>query len=664
MRSRIRRRSLLSNAWRAGVGASGLALVGCGGEEADERPRQPPPARAVGSAQQADQQDEPDFGLPDELGQPQEQAEQPAAQSGAAAALAQLDVVRTVDPLEWRERYHWRKLRDAPGRPAERRRGGELTFPAPGPYGGDWSPLYPPNQPGGTSLLPLFYSQLVEMTADDLVHPHRNDLAGDLAEYWETPDEQTLSFTVRAGVFWPAFESLESRELTVEDVAATHETYRTADLRQRPLYSDVERIESDPAARSVTFRLAAPNAALLNQLTSPLHVVLRREIVADRAMWQLAATPAGTGPFVLVQWGETGSRWQASRNPQYFKRDERGAQLPWLDAVNGRYGPFPDVDGEFHFSSWEYDGGIDQLQLGTPEHWQQVIDARPASVTQVSPPTPGAGLALYFRSLGLAPFHDARVRTAISRAIDREQLAQWVYSGLAAPDCGHNWTFVADPASDWGFREWPWTLAELGESFLPDAQTARELLAAAGYSAAQPLQIRLDAPPDGSRFIIFREEHGRLIEFVEHSLRESLGAAATVEPAPRLVENEGGDSFFIQTDPDANILFGFSGYEYAADPDSLIQSWLTPAGREGMGFADDELDALAEAQRRAFDPLERSALLEQIRMREAEQVWRLPLVNPYGLSVRREYVFDKVDTYFGKDLWQRPRQLERVWRSE
>ena len=83
-----------------------------------------------------------------------------------------------------------------------------------------------------------------------------------------------------------------------------------------------------------------------------------------------------------------------------------------------------------------------------------------------------------------------------------------------------------------------------------------------------------------------------------------------------------------------------------------------------MGFADDELDALAEAQRRAFDPLERSALLEQIRMREAEQVWRLPLVNPYGLSVRREYVFDKVDTYFGKDLWQRPRQLERVWRSE
>ena len=38
MRGRISRRSLLSNAWRAGVGASGLALVGCGGEE-EERPR-------------------------------------------------------------------------------------------------------------------------------------------------------------------------------------------------------------------------------------------------------------------------------------------------------------------------------------------------------------------------------------------------------------------------------------------------------------------------------------------------------------------------------------------------------------------------------------------------------------------------------------------------
>ncbi len=668
MRSRITRRSLLSNAWRAGVGASGLALVGCGGED-DERPRQPAPARAVGSVQQADQQDEPDFGLPDELGQQQEQDEPPAAQSGAAAALAELDVVRTVDPLEWRERYHWRKLRDAPGRPAQRRRGGELTFPAPGPYGGDWSPLHPPNQPGGTSLLPLFYSQLVEMTADDLIHPHRNEIVGDLAESWETPDEQTLSFTVRSGAIWPALELLESRELTVEDVAATHETYRTADLRQRPLYSEVERIESDPAARSVAFRLAAPNAALLNQLTSPLHVVLRREIVADRAMWPLAATPAGTGPFVLDSWGETGSSWRASRNPEYFKRDERGAQLPWIDAVNGRYGLSRDVDGELDFFNWEYDGGIDQLQLGTPEHWQQVIDARPASVTQVSPPTPGAGLALYFRSLGLAPFHDARVRTAISRSIDREQLAQWVYNGLAAPDCGHNWTFVADPASEWGFREWPWSLAELGESFQADAQAGRALLAAAGYSAAQPLPIHLDAPPDDFRFRnASGAEHPPLTEFVEHSLRESLGDAAAVELAPRLVEieNQGGVNFHrIGTNPNANLLFGSGAYEYAADPDSLIQAWLSPAGAPlSRGITDDELVALAEAQRRALDPLERSALLEQLRLREAEQVWRLPLVNPYGLSVRREYVFDKVDTYFGKDLWQRPRQLERVWRSE
>lgn len=663
MRRRISRRSLLSNAWRAGVGASGLALVGCGGAE-DDRPRRPAPVRAVGSVQQVAQQEEPDFGLPDELRQAQEQDEPVAAESGAAAALAELDVGRVVDPLEWRERYHWRKLRDAPGRPAERRRGGELSFPAPGPYGGDWSPLHPPNQ-GGTSLLPLFYSQLVEMAADDLISPHRNVIAGDLAESWETPDEQTLSFVVRGGVSWPAVESLESRELTVEDVAATHETYRTADLHQRPLYSEVERIESDLAAGSVTFRLAAPNAALLNQMTSPLHVVLRREIIADSAMWPLAATPSGTGPFVLDSWSETGS-WQASRNPEYFKRDERGAQLPYLDAVNGRFGQFVDVNGEFQFSSWEYDGGIDQLHLGTPEHWQPVIDARPASVTQVSPPTPGAGLGLRFESLGLAPFNDARVRSAISRALDREQIAQWVYNGLAAPDCGHNWTFVVDSASEWGFREWPWSLDELGESFSTDVQAARALLAAAGYSAAQPLPIRLDAPPSDFR-LTNTPEHAPLTEFLEHSLRETLGDAATVELAPRLVtvETDGEISFQrIERNPDANILFSSGGYWYAADPDSLIQSWLHPAERERMGLADDELAALAEAQRRALDPLERSALLEQLRMREAEMVWRLPLVNSYGLSVRREYVFDKVDTYFGKDLRQRPRQLERVWRAE
>lgn len=678
---KVSRRSLLAKSLFAGVGAAGLALVGCGEDESDSPQRQlsaraddeqPLPAQqsAVAAIDQSDPQPEP------------AEAEQRAtgAQS-AAGALAQPPVATLVDPLEWRERFHWRKLRDAPGRPAQPQRGGELAVYALAPYDGNWSPLPRSHHSAKTSLLPLFYSQLVELAADDHIHAHRNTIAGDLAESWETPDPHTISFTIRPDAVWPALEPLEARELTVEDVRATHEVYRTthADLTQNlpqsPPYRDVERIELDADRRSVTFRLAGPNAALPSQMTSPLQVILREEIVSDRARWDLAATPAGTGPFVLTS--SPGSfglvSWEAERNPTYFKRDERGVQLPYLDSLRGRSDGAvrSAVDSEeWLLHGWEYDSGLDQLSLPTPELWRPALDAQPGSVTQVSPPTPGAAPSLYFKSLREPPFDDVRVRTAISRSIDRELLAHWVYDGLAAPDCGQNWTFAADPSSEWGFREWPWSLDELGESFLPDAQAARQLLAAAGYTAEQPLPIRLDAlsdAEDAPRFAV--PEHEPITEAVERSLRESLGDAVDVQRAPRAVtsENQGElTSYRVEPHANANIMFSASWlFGYNVDPDDLVTALTRFVGwSDAAGIADAELDALAEAQRRELDPLARSALLEQIRRREAEEVWRLHLVNPYGLSVRREYVFDKVDTYFGKLIQQRPRQLERVWRAD
>ena len=670
MQRKISRRALLAGSLLAGVGAAGLALVGCGEDDPDPSQRQP-------SAQRADDQPQP--AQQSAVASSDQLALQPSeAEQNAAGALSPPSVATLVDPLEWRERFHWRKLRDAPGRPAQPQRGGELTVHAPRPYGNDWSPLRSRYGTAQTSLLPLFYSQLVELAADDRIHAHRNTIAGDLAEAWETPDPYTISFTVRPDVVWPALEPLEARALSVEDVRATHETYRTtqadpsADPTQSPPYRDVERIELDAARRSVTFRLAAPNAALLSQMTSPWHVILREEIVSDRAMWNLAAAPAGTGPFVLKNSDAFGlASWEAERNPTYFKRDERGVQLPYLDSLRGQAsGAVRSAasSDEWLLLNWEYDSGPDQLSLPTPELWRPAIDARPGSVTQVSPPTPGVAPTLHFKSLREPPFDDARVRTAISRSIDRELLAHWLYNGLAAPDCGQNWTFVADPSSEWGFREWPWSLDELGESFLPDAQAARQLLAAAGYTAEQPLSIQIDAPPAEGAWQFAIPEHEPIIEVVERGLRESLGGAADVQRAPRTVtrENQGEiTAYSTGLNENANILFSASWpFGYAVDPDDLIMEQMHSEGRSNVGIADAALDALVEAQRRELDPLKRSDLLEQIRRREAEEVWRLHLVNPYGLSVRREYVFDKVDTYFAKKIEQRPRQLERVWRVD
>ena len=660
MHRRISRRSLLAKSLFTGIGVTGLALIGCGEDEPDPQQRRP-------SARPADDQPQParrDTAAPTASPAARADPQPVEEEQGAADVLSQLPVATVVDPLEWRERFHWRKLRNAPGRPAQPQRGGELSFQT-GllPYG-NWNPLRPQWSYIGGGLLPLFYSQLVELVADDGIDAHRNMIAGDLADAWEAPDEQTIVFTIARGVIWPQANPFDSRELTVEDVRAAHEAYRDPAMLQSPPYRDVERIEADAGANTVTFRLSAPNAAMLNQMTSPWHVILREEIVSAPDLWDLADTPIGTGPFALDNWSEYGSM-RAVRNPTYFKRDRRGEPLPYLDSVRGRPGSITVIAGGGNtamLSSWEYGGGIDQVHLSTPELWHTASDAHPNSITQVSPPTPGEGLALSFKSLSEPPFDDPRVRTALSRSIDRELLAQRVYGGLAASDCGHNWTFVADASSESGFREWPWSLDELGEAFVPDAQAARQLLSAAGYTAAQPLAIRLDAPPDlSSQPQIIDDRYEGAIEVVEHGLRDSLGDAATIELARRTVATEGqgnATSYRVSPNPDLNIWFRQGFESYAVDPDDLITTHL-----EGSEIHNPVGQEIAEAQRRALDPLERSDLLEQIRHREAEEVWRLHLVNPYGLSVRREYVFDKVDTYFAKSIEQRPRQLERVWRS-
>ena len=78
-RNRMSRRSLLRASARAGVGAAGLALVGCGGDDDDDDAQQAaaetPQQTADQQAQQADQQEQP----------AQQQQDQPAAQQTVSA---------------------------------------------------------------------------------------------------------------------------------------------------------------------------------------------------------------------------------------------------------------------------------------------------------------------------------------------------------------------------------------------------------------------------------------------------------------------------------------------------------------------------------------------------------------------------------------------------
>ena len=695
----IRRRELLRRASRAGVGVGALALVGCGGpevyntrqEEEDEagsrepaRPDAGPVASPVASplAGGAEEQEEADaVGVLEE-----EQAASEVVQSGQVQVeqegeeSAPLEIVEplvpddVVDALVWRERYHWRKLAALPGQgegPVQGRALHVHTITM-----NHWSPFA--IEPSGFGfgpgpLLPLLYSQLVVMASGDDRDAHRGEIEGDLAAGWETPDATTLRFQLRDDVHWPDSEPLNGRRLNASDVRISHEAYLAESFPQASAYEAVERIEAGDES-TVTFHLREPASYLPAKMTDPLHVIGLPHFADDPSAgivdW-LDPGPArglrGTGPFMMEYAGA--SSWGLGRNPNYFKRDAgSGAQLPYLDHLGGGrlFSRIPSgffADRSEVWRDW-MDGRFDAIKLLSPSELEESRAVHSDVAAEVVAPTPGRGSELRFSEEGGGQFADARVRKALSMALDRGLLADQIHHGLAAPDCGHDWTHVVDDADGAGFREWPWTLEELGDGHRFDPEAALALLDAAGYGADAPLALNVDAGggiSGGSSAAAAAAAH--------HWLSQ-LGAAVQVQLLPRKTEtvqegdatSAGGARILrrVTSHPDAEIHPVQRQVHHAADPDELtygrLHSSRTSAVRDGV------LDDLCERQRRELDAVRRSELLERIRLRDAELGWRLTLVNPYGLIARRGHAFNAGGAYFAHDFERNPKQFERAWR--
>ena len=673
----LSRRQFIAQAWRAGIGVGALALAGCSAPETPNSRRDGPPPdpqnqpipTASPLAPAADEQDETAAAAPaDGSTAPAEQS--PSRQTAQSLPITAPPVpADAVDPLVWRERYHWRELARLPGRDSGPVETSSLHLHAPAQL--NWSPFHSQSgNPDAGTFLPLLYSQLLVMAAGDSRDAHRGEIEGDLAASWETPEPTTLLFRIRPDVAWPDAEPWSGRPLTASDVRISHDAYLRPGMAQASAYEAVERIEADDRELIVAFHLREPASYLPARMTDPLHVIGAPhqlddpgDAVTDGAIGGSRPIPQGTGPFEL-EWASHVS-WGAVRNPGYFKRDPiTGQRLPHLRRIRGGVlmssqpssSNFP-PRGEV-WRDWT-DGRFDAIELLGPSELDESRPLFPGLAAQLVAPTPGRGTALTFRATFGGPFADARVRQALSASIDRVDLADRTHHGLAAPDCGHDWTHAVDASSSSDFREWPWTPDELGRPYAFDPAYARSLLSAAGYDSDAPLQINLDGG-GGSAFVAAADTDE--VSTVGRQWQTNLGPAAEVRIWPRnvtILSERNSEHRLVEPHRHARILATGWQPRYQADPDALtygrLHSSVNPLVRDPL------LDQLCEQQRRELDPTKRSGLLEQIRQRDLDVSWRVPLINPYGLLARRGDVFDLRATHIAHDFDLNPKQLERAW---
>ena len=377
------------------------------------------------------------------------------------------------------------------------------------------------------------------------------------------------------------------------------------------------RIEaSAPDASTVTLRFPARRGGGIQVLDSlpilPRHKLdpaLRQGRMKDE--WTLTAQPAeivGLGPFRIAAY-QPSERIVLERNPFYWRRDERGSALPYLDRLT--LAIVRDQNAEvLRIQNGQLDITAREIR---PEDY--VALRRDEQEGRIKLADAGIGLDPNMLWFNLAPgayrgdsrkpwLQSEEFRKAISHAVDRKTLADQVFRGAAVP--------VFGPVTP-GNRNW---YAASAPQYSYDPARARALLASLGMSDADRDGVLDDRSGRPVRFSILSQQQDtirmRTLAIVQEHLRR-VGIVVDIVgvDAGMIVQRWSAGQY------DA-IYFGVEATSY--DPADNMDFWLS-SGSFHLWHAEQEspatewerrIDELMQRQAVAADPAERRRLFEEV----------------------------------------------------
>ncbi|MBV1704323.1 MAG: peptide ABC transporter substrate-binding protein, partial [Hyphomicrobiales bacterium] len=225
-----------------------------------------------------------------------------------------------------------------------------------------------------------------------------------------------------------------------------------------------------PDDRTLTIRLARPTPYFLALLALPAASPLDpAQVARDGADFARAGNLATDGAYRLVDFAPNGAITLA-RDPAFHDAAHVAIDVERIDTIEDR------AQGLRRFEAGALDAYDD-----APSGDLAGLRARLGDRLRVSPFPGTFYLALDTRH---PPFDDARVRRALSLAVDRGTLARKVWGGAMAPATG----FVPPGLGGYAPAQGPW----IGPSPAARIAEARRLLHAAGYGeGGKPLTVEI-----------------------------------------------------------------------------------------------------------------------------------------------------------------------------
>ncbi len=411
-----------------------------------------------------------------------------------------------------------------------------------------------------------------------------------LAESWETPDDVTYVFTLREGVMFH-----NGREMTAEDVKYSFDRVlgnsEAGDIgalgNSASYYAGIASIEVLDTY-SIQFTLAEPNAAFMSTLTSSYGAIVCKEVVDENdGSLSTIASMSGTGPFMYSE-SVVDNYITLVKNPNYWMD---GA--PSLDTINY----YLMADESTRFSALQT-GEINLTTLSAMNLSDAQSDENIAVISYQSNDYTFLGFNLSREAL-----QDQNVRQAMSLAIDRAAIIDYVYNGEAVPT-----TFVP-PA----MGRWTWDAVSESPLYTQNIDEAKALMEAAGYSEDNRLTLTmavglLDSIRDTGTVI-----QQQLAEIYIDIETTDLESGAYV------------DQWKIMSTPEADfdLMCGQNGA--GTDPNRAVGFFYsTGAGANVWGYSNERVDELCELGLATTDETLRAEYYteaQQIIVDESPNLW-------------------------------------------
>ncbi len=453
-----------------------------------------------------------------------------------------------------------------------------------------------------------------------------------LAERWTTsPDGLTHTFTLRKGLEWS-----DGTPFTSADVVFTYNA--VYDPATKSVLASAMTIDGAPLsvtapdAATVVVTFPRPFGAGIRLLDSVVILPRHKLEAAVKAgtmaqAWTPTTPPAevvGTGPFVLSSY-EPGQRVTFARNPRYWRRDDVGRPLPYVDGVV--FEIVPDQDTEFlRLQSGQIDMTLQQLRA---EDYAAVRELERAGTLTMREAGVGLDPDVFFFNLRPAFWaKDPRgtwlaadaFRQAMSHAVDREAYANTVYLGAAVP--------VHGPITP-GNKNWFWP--DLPR-YAFDLAKAKALLEGLGLTNRDADPWLEDAKGTEARFTMLTYRGNSSLERGAQVLKESLavvGIDLQVVPleqgalVERLLSGQFEAIFFLVTGSDT-------------DPAMLSEYWLSSGSAHLWNMSqkspatpwEGDIDRLFTRQASSLDDAERTQLFRDVQRVYAEHLPALYFAAP------------------------------------